>query len=296
MNTYCILFPVLLSAPALLVWALTTSGWSPPLALTVAVLGLIAALTLLERRWPFRREWAEPAGSETATDVVYIALASVPDRLTRIAVEATALGLLGWSVVAAPSRSVAHSVLAAAAAFLVADLGKYLLHRASHSVPWLWRFHLAHHQPARLSAMNALRLHPVNMALNAAIDTVPLLVFGVSPSAAAVLAAVRATVGVVQHANLDLEDGRQWLVNAPSYHRVHHHVEVDEANHNFASTLLLWDRLFGTFRRAPAPPSVGVAPTQHRLPVGYVGQLVYPWCGDRLDTTCLLARYPWMVR
>jgi sterol desaturase/sphingolipid hydroxylase (fatty acid hydroxylase superfamily) len=296
MNTQCLLFPVLLSAPALLVWGLTTSGWSPPLALTVAVLGLIAALTLLERRWPFRREWAEPSGNETATDVVYIALASVPDRLTRIAVEATALGLLGWSVVAAPSRSVAHSVLAAVAAFLVADLGKYLLHRASHSVPWLWRFHLAHHQPARLSAMNALRLHPVNMALNAAIDTVPLLVFGVSPSAAAVLAAVRATVGVVQHANLDLEAGRQWLVNAPSYHRVHHHVEVDEANYNFASTLLLWDRLLGTLRRAPAPPLVGVAPTPHRLPVGYLGQLVYPWCGDRLDTTCLLARYPWLVR
>jgi ornithine lipid hydroxylase len=232
----------------------------------------------------------------TATDVVYIALASVPDRLTRLAVGAAALGLLGWSVATAATRSTGQSVLAAIAAFLIADLGKYLVHRASHTVPWLWRFHLAHHQPTRLSALNALRLHPVNMAYNAAIDTVPLLLFGVSPRAAAVLAALRATVGVVQHANLDLEVGRQWLVNAPSYHRVHHHVDAAEANHNFASTLLVWDYLFGTLRRAPAPPLVGVEPTRHRLPVGYVGQLVYPWCGDRLDTTCLLARFPWMVR
>lgn len=290
-------FSLLLLAPPVAVGVLAALGMSPPLALTLAILALIAVLTGLEQVRPFRKDWQSKAGRETATDVVYIALASVPDRLTRIVIEAAAIAVLGLSTSASvDGQPLVQTSMLALVAFVVADLGKYLIHRASHSLPVLWRFHLAHHQPSRLSALNALRLHPVNLAYNAAIDTVPLVLFGVSPAIAAVIAALRATVGVVQHANLDLEAGRQWLVNAPSYHRTHHDVDVDAANHNFASTLLVWDRLFGTLARAPAPTVVGVAPTSHRLPVGYVGQTLYPWCGDRLDTSCVLARFRWLVR
>lgn len=227
--------------------------------------------------------------------MLYIAFASVPDRLTRVGVEAGALLLLGLSM-SAESAPWPEMLLRAAMAFLVADLGKYLIHRASHEHAWLFRYHLAHHQPSRVVALNALRLHPVNLAYNAVIDTVPLLLFGVSPAIGAVLATLRATVGVVQHANLDLESGRQWLVNAPSYHRTHHDVVVASANHNFASTLLVWDRLFGTLLRAPAPAEVGVAETDHRLPAGFVGQLFYPFCGERLHVDCFLARFPRLIR
>lgn len=296
-------FPVLLFTPPAAVGALAALGMPPPLALTLAVVVLIAVLTGLERLLPFRADWRPRASSETTTDVIYIALASVPDRLTRVLVEAVALALLGLTATASMNdasqprvQTLVETLLLALLAFVLADLGKYLVHRASHSMPGLWRFHLAHHQPDRVSALNALRLHPVNLAYNAAIDTVPLLLLGVSPAMAAVMATLRATVGVVQHANLDLEAGRQWLVNAPSYHRTHHDVDVDAANHNFGSTLLLWDRLLGTLYRAPTPALVGVAPTSHRLPVGYLGQTLYPWCGDRLDTSCALARFRWLVR
>jgi len=291
-----LLFPALLGAPAALVVALITWGMAPATALTVAVLLLIVLLTVLERRWPFRREWSEQPKSETVTDVAYIALASVPDRVTRLGIEVVAVWVIGAAALQASPMSWTRTLLLAGVAFLLADLGKYAIHRVSHVVAWLWRFHLAHHQPQRLSARNALRLHPVNMAYNAAIDTVPLLLLGVSPSVAAVLAAVRATVGVVQHANIDVEDGRQWLVNAPSYHRIHHHVDAAEAHYNFGSVLLVWDRLFGTLKRAPAPETVGVKQPTHRLPSGYLGQLVYPWCGAKLYTTCMLSRLPWMVR
>lgn len=292
-------FPTLLLAPSLGVVGLIGLGLAPPLALTVAVLTLIGSVALVETRWPFRAAWrsdGSPAAKrETVTDVLYIAFASAPDRLARVGVEAGALLLLGLSR-SAEAGPWPEMLLGAALAFLVADLGKYLIHRASHTHPWLFRFHLAHHQPSRVVALNALRLHPVNLAYNAVIDTVPLLIFGVSPAVGAVLATLRATVGVVQHANLDLERGRQWLVNAPSYHRVHHDVDAARANHNFASTLLVWDRLFGTLRRAPAPDEVGVAETDHHLPRGFLGQLFYPFCGKRLAIDCLLARCPRLIR
>lgn len=291
-----VVFPVLLIGPALATALLLWFSVPPALAMTIVVLGLLAIIVLLERRAPFRAAWNEGPRGETVTDVAYIAFASIPDRVTRILVEAAMIGLLGLSAASAAPRSWLEVGLYAALAFVVADLGKYLIHRASHRHAWLWRYHVAHHQPARLSAWNALRLHPVNVAYNAAIDTVPLLIFGVPPAAAAILATLRATVGIVQHANLKLEAGRQWLVNAPSYHRTHHDVQLAEANHNFASTLLVWDRLFGTLRRAPAPEAVGVATTSHRLPSGFLGQLLYPLCVERLDTTCWLARYRWLTR
>jgi sterol desaturase/sphingolipid hydroxylase (fatty acid hydroxylase superfamily) len=291
-----ICFLLLSVAPSVAVLALDARGVAPPVALTLAILGLIAVLVALERVWPFRADWHAQPRSETVTDVAYVALASVPDRLTRVAIEAAAVVLLGFSASRPAESALERDVLLALLAFLVGDLGKYVIHRASHAIPGLWRFHLAHHQPDRLTALNALRSHPVNMAYNAAIDTVPLLILGVSPTSAAVLAALRATVGVLQHANLDLDDGRQWLLNAPTYHRTHHDVAVDQANHNFGATLLVWDRLFGTLLRAPAPAVVGVAPLPHRLPLGYFGQTLYPWCGERLDTTCALARFRWLVR
>lgn len=282
------LFPLLVVAPAALTAVLIGQSVAPALAMTIAVVVLIVALAVAELAWPFETTWRTRRGAETWTDIVYIAVASLPDRLTRIGVEAGLVLWLGMSVATKSVPVTVSTVAVAIIAFLIADLGKYLIHRASHEWSWLWPFHIAHHQPARLSALNALRLHPINMAYNAAIDIVPVIVLGVPPQLAAVFATLRATVAVVQHANLDLERGRQWLVNAPSLHRTHHAIDAAEGNHNFASTLLVWDRLFGTLLCGPTPTGVGVASPGHRLPSSFLGQLLYPFCRARLDTTCVL--------
>lgn len=284
------LFPVIITAPVALTAILVGLAVTPALAMTISVVILIVALAIAEHARPFEAAWRTRRGPETWTDIVYIATASLPDRLTRIGVEAGFVMLLGMSVATDALPLTASTVGVAALAFLVADLGKYLIHRASHEWSWLWPFHIAHHQPSRLSALNALRLHPINMAYNAAIDIVPVILLGVPPHLAAVFATLRATVAVVQHANLDLERGRQWLVNAPSLHRTHHAIDTAEGNHNFASTLLIWDHLLGTLLRQPAPARVGVASPGHRLPTSFIGQLLYPVCRSRLDTTCIVTR------
>lgn len=287
------LFPLLVLGPAILTAILV--AWGAPRAPTtvLVVLGLLASVALLERRAPFRAQWADAPARETRTDLTYVLFAAVPDRLVRLAFEAGGV-LLVASLPPPDAMGGLELALRSLAAFLLADLGKYAIHRASHAWPWLWRFHLAHHQPARLRVLNALRLHPVNIAYNSALDVLPIVLLGVPPEAAAVLATFRATLGVLQHANLDLETGEQWLLNAPSWHRVHHHVEARVADHNFGSSLLIWDRLFGTLLRAEAPDVVGVA--QSPLPEGFVGQLAHPFCEERLQTSCWLARFPRLVR
>jgi sterol desaturase/sphingolipid hydroxylase (fatty acid hydroxylase superfamily) len=299
MKTPRLVFPILLLMPVATTALLISRGVAGPLALTVATVMLMLVTTAIERWRPFRAAWNTASGTEVGTDLAYIALASIPDRLSHVAVEAAGVALVALvGASAAQVASSSPSLLAWAVgvvAFIVADLGKYALHRASHAHPWLWRFHFAHHHPGRLVASNALRLHPVNMAYNGATDAIVAVVLGVRPEIAAVFATLRAAVGVVQHANIDLETQRQWLFNAPSYHRLHHAIDIGIANHNYASTLLVWDRAFGTLLRGAAPEVVGIA-TPHRQARSYRGQVLQALCTDRLDTTCILARWPWLTR
>lgn len=41
------------------------------------------------------------------------------------------------------------------------------------------------------------------------------------------------------------------LLVTPDMHRVHHSIDQDETNSNFAFNLSVWDRLFGTYREQP---------------------------------------------
>lgn len=63
---------------------------------------------------------------------------------------------------------------------------------------------------------------------------------------------------------------------------------------NFGATSLIWDRLLGTFRApTPTPLDVGI---DEALPRSYAGQMLWPFCRDRLRTTCLTARArSWLV-
>jgi sterol desaturase/sphingolipid hydroxylase (fatty acid hydroxylase superfamily) len=50
----------------------------------------------------------------------------------------------------------------------------------------------------------------------------------------------------------------RWFVVTPDMHRVHHSIEPRETNSNFGFNFSLWDRLFGTYRPAPAAGHLGM--------------------------------------
>jgi hypothetical protein len=39
----------------------------------------------------------------------------------------------------------------------------------------------------------------------------------------------------------------EWIFNTPSHHRVHHATNPRYLDSNYAGTLIIWDRMFGTF-------------------------------------------------
>lgn len=164
---------------------------------------------------------------------------------------------------------------------LIGEVGTYWGHRLSHEVPWLWRYHAVHHSTEQLYFLANTRTHPVDMVVTRLFGLTPLYLLGLAGpnaagSAAPVLLLLIGTVwGFFIHANLRWRFGPlEWLVATPAFHHWHHS-KFEHINRNYASTLPVLDRLFGTYHLPPEwPASCGI---EAPMPVGLGGQLLAPW-------------------
>ncbi|CAM9992015.1 unnamed protein product, partial [Chrysoparadoxa australica] len=50
----------------------------------------------------------------------------------------------------------------------------------------------------------------------------------------------------------------EWIFNTPSHHRVHHGRDPKYIDKNHAGSLIIWDKLFGTFQREEEKPTYGI--------------------------------------
>jgi alkylglycerol monooxygenase len=139
------------------------------------------------------------------------------------------------------------------------DLGYYWWHRLSHEVNFLWAVHVVHHQSEDYNLAVALRqavLSPVTVLpfyLPLAVVGVPLFPFFIVNALSTLYqfwihTELVRKVGVLEH-----------VLNTPSLHRVHHGVNPEYLDKNYAATFICWDQLFGTLRREEAPVVYGVS-------------------------------------
>lgn len=153
-----------------------------------------------------------------------------------------------------------------ALAFFTVEFFAYWVHRAAHRFRPLWQFHSTHHVITELNGLKAVRTHPVDNVVAYVGRVVPLMLLGAGPSELQAAIYFGGVLGILSHANLTLSDrGLGLLVNFPSAHAAHHASDVAEANVNFGCHTVLWDRVFGTFRRAARPgATLGVDPVGPR--------------------------------
>jgi ornithine lipid hydroxylase len=131
---------------------------------------------------------------------------------------------------------------------LVIEFLYYWAHRWHHSVPSLWWLHALHHSPEKVYALNGFRLHPLNHLLNALIAVFPMVVLGAPAEALLGYLALSQPIIILQHANLALRPGLlNHLFSTNQVHRWHHSNLAGEGNTNFGRTLIMFDKLFGTF-------------------------------------------------
>jgi sterol desaturase/sphingolipid hydroxylase (fatty acid hydroxylase superfamily) len=258
--------------------------WLPPTAIIFgAMLAAVALAWLAESRLPFRAAWRARARGEARTDitsmlVLMMGVDPIVKRLLFPVLASAALAIaphfkgLGWFPIGWPV------VLQLVLTMVIAEFGQYWMHRAGHGLRWMWAVHAFHHQPQRIDWLNGFRVNPLNMVWHQLAGLGVLLAIGTPEKVVQMLIAIGTVVAVLQHVNADL-DFAPWnrFLSTADLHRWHHASVPGGAHVNYGAVLVLWDHVFGTYRRdAHAPERVGIdghPPRRHRYLAGMLDAL-----------------------
>lgn len=163
------------------------------------------------------------------------------------------------------------------------DLVTYLLHRAYHVVPLLWRLHVVHHSDLDLDVSSASRFHTGEVLVSSILKVGVVLLVGISPLGLVVFETAMLACAQFQHANIQLpgrlESGLWWTLVPPAMHRIHHTPTREDTNSNYGTILTVWDWLLGTLRRHPPDPtaSFGVESLRDSQSLGVARLLMLPF-------------------
>ena len=256
---------------AVLLAAAVALDRSSPLVIPV----LFALVVPFERLFPRHRQPVRRAGLRT--DLAYAVAAplfTVVGAIVGLVVGAASLFWLP-GLALRPLVAMLPSAVQLVAGFALFDVTIYWLHRFSHEVPFLWRFHAVHHSTRHLDWISGVRNHPLDGALLAP-PFVLLAAAGVPLAYVGALSVVQVVTGLFLHANVRWR--WRWLqriVITPELHHWHHSSEAEAINTNYSVFLPLWDIMFGTYR-VPSdarPVHYGIV---EPMPTGFVNQLRYP--------------------
>jgi sterol desaturase/sphingolipid hydroxylase (fatty acid hydroxylase superfamily) len=216
-------------------------------AITVAAIWEAAA-PLRASSAPLRPRWIGNFALAAIDTVAIRALLPLSTFAFAIIVEDRGWGVL--NVIALPFWA------AFAVSTLGLDLGRYVLHRLHHHVPLLWRVHAVHHSDLDYDFTTAFRFHPIEALIGVVWTFALIAVLGPPVEAVIAVEILAAAVSIAQHANArmppTIDRALRLVLITPDMHRVHHSARREETDSNFGTVFPFWDRLFGTYRDAPA--------------------------------------------
>jgi sterol desaturase/sphingolipid hydroxylase (fatty acid hydroxylase superfamily) len=136
-----------------------------------------------------------------------------------------------------------------AVGLVVGDFIYYWLHRYSHEVRLGWATHIVHHSPEKLNISAAYRIAATALFSFYWLAYPLMLLLGFSPT----VLKVAVIAGMVYQfwIHTDVIPKLGWLehiFNTPAHHRVHHATNPEYIDCNYGGILIVFDRIFGTYR------------------------------------------------
>jgi sterol desaturase/sphingolipid hydroxylase (fatty acid hydroxylase superfamily) len=275
-----LLFPVALMVALGSTLALRTVGYSYFIAVFGTSLAIALPVMLLQRWYPYEESWRGKP-TEFLLDALHAVLSNaVPTAFVRALVFGAVVAVSDWSIenlggTVWPRWSPLWVQLPIA--LLVSDFFSYWAHRFCHTNALAWRIHALHHSAERMYVGVSVRNHPFNAILTYGAQTLPIALLGAGPEVLALHGVLNATIGVLQHSNLDMRTGPiNWFFSTPELHRWHHSPVLEESQSNYGADLAIWDWVVGT-RHLPAdrePRAVGIPGV--KVPLNYFQHLSVP--------------------
>ena len=188
------------------------------------------------------------SGSRDAKEIalnISIGIASVP--INAMAKTLT-LGALFWAQ-QYQINVISITIFSAIICFVLDDLRFYIHHRICHRFRWQWGMHVTHHSSERLSLAVALRQGWTKHFTGTMMLKVPLVLIGFNPFLIIVCGVLNASYQFFLHTESikKLPRWYEFIFNTPSHHRAHHGKNPQYLDCNYAGTLIIWDRMFGSF-------------------------------------------------
>jgi alkylglycerol monooxygenase len=144
------------------------------------------------------------------------------------------------------------------ACFLGVDFLYYWFHRTSHEVNAFWAAHVVHHQSEEFNLAVALRQGAFQGTFSW-VYYLPLAVLGFPPLMFLTMTSVNTLYQFWIHTRIIGRLGPlEGVLNTPSNHRVHHGRDPKYIDRNHGGTLIIWDRLFGTYQAEEEEPVYGI--------------------------------------
>ena len=210
-------------------------GWAVP-AFALLVLAEIVAARLTGK------------GRYEARDSAASLLMGFGSEIAPLLGGAAAVGAVFYAAYEFRLFTIPNTLWAVVLCFVLDDLRYYWWHRISHERRWFWASHVIHHSSQHYNLTTALRQTWTGQILGQILFKTPLIFLGFHPAMVLFVGAVNLIYQFWIHTELIKRMGPfEWIFNTPSHHRVHHATNPRYLDANYAGTLIIWDRMFGTF-------------------------------------------------
>ncbi|MFN4284791.1 MAG: sterol desaturase family protein [Lacibacter sp.] len=146
-------------------------------------------------------------------------------------------------------------------AFVALDFAGYWVHRIDHEYNLFWNAHIVHHSSEEFNLACALRQSISVFVRLFTIFLLPAALLGVPAQVIAVVAPLHLFAQFWYHTRHIGKMGvLEHILVTPSHHRVHHAINPEYLDKNYAQIFIIWDKLFGTFQeeKADIPPVYGI--------------------------------------
>jgi alkylglycerol monooxygenase len=182
----------------------------------------------------------------------------VASQIEALFFAATQLAVYAWVYAHARLMTLTGPV-AWVVAFFGVDFFYYWWHRLSHEKNLLWAAHVVHHQSEDYNLAVALR-QSITTGWSALPFYLPLAALGVQTQVFAIVHALSTLYQFWIHTELipKVKGPLDYVLNLPHHHRVHHAINPQYLDRNYAATLIVWDRLFGTYAEEDEPCVYGI--------------------------------------
>jgi sterol desaturase/sphingolipid hydroxylase (fatty acid hydroxylase superfamily) len=243
------LLPPATVAAVVLFWAYGPADWiSRPWSIIAGVAVTTAFVLLLERLHERHATWRMDR-REFATDLFYMVLGSTAIAWATNTFSEEPLRALkqslgistGWAM------QLPFVVQVALVVFLV-EFGQYWMHRLMHNNAFLWSTHAPHHHLTQLNAMKGAVGNPIELFL---ISLSVVALFDLPQAAVFCGFNVLTAVSTFAHANVRADPPRWYafFFTTIRNHSLHHTaLSYEDTRCNYGNSLILLDRLFGTYR------------------------------------------------